>query len=93
MNQFLSLPVGLLGIAAGVSVLTGGFLDAVVIMGVVAANGVIGYFTESEAEKTIDSLKNLVHPKGQADALGQNSRETGPFGGTLHSADPAAPPR
>ncbi|MBR9987953.1 MAG: cation-transporting P-type ATPase, partial [Desulfosarcina sp.] len=61
-NQMNSLPVYLLGAAAGVSMLTGGLFDAVVIMGVVVANAVIGYFTESAAEKTIHSLKRLVRP-------------------------------
>ncbi len=64
--QFLSLPVALLGIAAGISLITGGFLDAVVILGVVAANGAIGYVTESEAERTILSLKNAVRPMAMA---------------------------
>jgi Ca2+-transporting ATPase len=62
IDQMNSLPVYLLGAAAGVSIATGGLLDAVVIMGVVVANGIIGYFTENDAEKTIDSLKNLVKP-------------------------------
>ncbi|MCL4456667.1 MAG: cation-transporting P-type ATPase, partial [Nitrospirae bacterium] len=62
MGQFMSLPVALLGVAAGVSVLTGGLADAVVIMGVVAINAAIGYTTESHAEKTIHSLKSLVRP-------------------------------
>ncbi len=61
-EQLNSLPVYLLGAAAGISALTGGLLDAVVIGGVVLANAVIGYFTESGAEKTMDSLKELVHP-------------------------------
>jgi Ca2+-transporting ATPase len=63
MEQINSLPVYLLGAAAGVSVLTGGVFDAVVIMGVVAANAVIGCKTEGEADKTIQSLQDLVHPK------------------------------
>jgi Ca2+-transporting ATPase len=50
-DQMNSLPVYLLGAAAGVSLLTGGLFDAAVIMGVVVANAVIGYFTESAAEK------------------------------------------
>jgi Ca2+-transporting ATPase len=62
LEQLNSLPVYLLGAAAGISVLTGGLLDAVVIGGVVLANAVIGYFTESGAEKTMESLKDLVHP-------------------------------
>jgi P-type Ca2+ transporter type 2C len=60
-----SLPVMLLGAAAGISVLTGGILDAAVIGGVVLANAVIGYFTESGAEKTMESLKDLVHPTAE----------------------------
>lgn len=62
VDQFKSLPVALLGAAAGISVLTGGLADAVVILAVVGINGVIGYVTESEAEKTIHSLKDLVKP-------------------------------
>jgi Ca2+-transporting ATPase len=62
LEQFNQLPVYLLGAAAGVSVLTGGLLDAAIIMGVVAANAAIGYATESKAEKTINALKQLVHP-------------------------------
>ena len=61
-EQLNSLPVYLLGAAAGISVVTGGILDAAVIGGVVLANAVIGYFTESGAEKTMESLKELVHP-------------------------------
>ena len=64
-GQFVSLPTALLGAAAGVSLLTGGLLDAVIIMGVVVANAGIGYATESEAEKTIQSLKQAVHPSAQ----------------------------
>jgi Ca2+-transporting ATPase len=61
-SQFNSLPVALLGVGAGLSVLTGGLLDALLIMGVVTVNAFIGYKTESEAEKTIASLKTLVRP-------------------------------
>jgi Ca2+-transporting ATPase len=64
-DQLNSLPTYLLGAAAGVSLLTGGVVDAVVIMGVVVANAFIGYFTESEAEKTISSLKRLVRPHAE----------------------------
>ncbi len=64
-GQFMSLPTALLGAAAGVSILTGGLLDAVIIMGVVVANAGIGYATENEAEKTIQSLKQAVHPSAE----------------------------
>ena len=62
VEQFKSLPVALLGIAAGISVATGGIVDALVIAGVVVINGIIGYTTETQAEKTIHSLKSLVRP-------------------------------
>ncbi len=61
-DQFKSLPVALLGVAAGISVATGGFADAVVIMGVVVTNASIGYYTESQSEKIIHGLKSLVQP-------------------------------
>ncbi|WP_339376514.1 cation-translocating P-type ATPase [Calothrix sp. NIES-2098] len=60
IDQFKSLPVGLLSVAAGLSIATGGMADAVVIMGVVFINAVIGYATESNSEKIINSLKHLV---------------------------------
>lgn len=62
LEQFQSLPVALLGVAAGISLFTGGLTDALLIMGVVVANAYIGYKTESEAEKTIQSLQTLVGP-------------------------------
>ncbi len=61
-DQFKSLPVALLGAAAGLSVVTGGLVDAVLIMGVVVINASIGYKTESESEKIIQSLHTLVRP-------------------------------
>ena len=62
VDQFASLPVALLGAAAGLSLATGGIVDAVVIAAVVGINAVIGYATETEAEKTINSLKQLIRP-------------------------------
>jgi Ca2+-transporting ATPase len=62
VDQFKSLPVGLLAIAATISVATGGLADAVVIMGVVLINSLIGYTTESHSDRIIRSLKHLVQP-------------------------------
>ena len=61
-EQFKSLPVALLGVAAGISIFTGGVADAAVIIGVVGINAAIGYFTEMQTERTIHSLKSLVRP-------------------------------
>ncbi len=62
LDQFTSLPIILLGVGAALSAVTGGLLDAAVIVGVILINGAIGYVTESETEKTINSLKKLVRP-------------------------------
>jgi P-type Ca2+ transporter type 2C len=59
IGQFISVPVGMLAVSAAVSVLTGGLLDALVILAVVAINGVIGYATERQAEQTIRGLADL----------------------------------
>ena len=56
LEQFLNAPVGLLGASAVVSIMTGGTVDAAVILGVVLINAVIGFITERQAEKTINSL-------------------------------------
>ena len=58
LDQFKSLPVVLLVIASGISIATGGMIDAVVILGVVGLNAAIGYATESQSERIINSLKN-----------------------------------
>jgi Ca2+-transporting ATPase len=65
IDQFKSLPVALLGVAGLISVATGGLIDALVIVSVVVINASIGYITESQAEKTIHSLKHLVRPLAQ----------------------------
>ena len=62
LEQFVSLPFAMLGAAAGISLLTGGITDAILIAGVVLLNAAIGYVTESQAEKTLSSLKTLVRP-------------------------------
>lgn len=65
VDQFKSLPVFLLGAAAGISLVTGGLADAVVILSVVALNGVIGFVTENQSESIIQSLKRLIRPAAE----------------------------
>jgi Ca2+-transporting ATPase len=62
LNQFQSLPVTLLGIAALLSLVTGAAVDAAVIIGVLGINSFIGYLTESQAEQTIRSMQNHTLP-------------------------------
>ncbi|RMF22534.1 MAG: cation-transporting P-type ATPase [Cyanobacteria bacterium J083] len=62
IDYFKSVPVALLSVAAGLSVVTGGVIDAGVIMGVVVINAILGYATESQSERIIHSLKSLANP-------------------------------
>ena len=56
LEQFVSTPVAMLGASAVISLMTGGAIDAAVILGVVLINAGIGFVTERQAEKTISSL-------------------------------------
>jgi len=62
LDQFDSMPTVLLFAAAGISLFTGGLSDAIAIGGVLAINAAIGFFTESESENAIRSLKRIVQP-------------------------------
>ena len=73
LGQFQSLPVALLGVAAAVSLATGGLLEFVAIAGVVALNGAIGYAVESRSERTITSLAGPVHQTASVIRDGQSA--------------------
>ena len=60
IEQFASIPVGLLGASAVVSIATGGLMDAAVILAVVFINAGIGFVTERQAENTIASLTKIT---------------------------------
>jgi undecaprenyl-diphosphatase len=53
LKQFKSFPAAFLTAAAGLALATRGLADAVVLMGVVATNTVIGYATESQSKKIL----------------------------------------
>ena len=61
-EQVGSLPVGLLAGAAAVSLATGGLVDGVAILAVIAINAVIGYATESRVERILASLSEVGVP-------------------------------
>lgn len=60
LAQFSNLPSLLLGISAGLSLLTGGIVEAIAIGAVMALNAGIGFVTERRAEQTIASLSELI---------------------------------
>jgi Ca2+-transporting ATPase len=72
IEQFISWPVGLLSAAALLSVATGNPIDAVVIMGVVVVNAIIGYTTESQSERIIRALQEELTPTTQVRRDGQD---------------------
>ncbi len=57
-DQFRSFPVGLLAGASVVSLLSGGVSDAILIAGVLALNGGLGFGMEFQAESLIRALQN-----------------------------------
>lgn len=61
-RQFNSLPIVVLTVSTAFSLVTGGLFDAALIGGVIAANVIIGYATESRAEATIHRFMRLDRP-------------------------------
>ncbi|MFL5282609.1 MAG: HAD-IC family P-type ATPase [Rhodopila sp.] len=60
LAQFQTLPVGLLAVVGGVSLLTGAVVEAAAILAVVVANSLLGTAVESRSEHTIRSLGTLT---------------------------------
>ncbi len=58
--QFTSLPVALLGGAAGLAAASRAWLDALAISGVIGTNAAIGFYTERQAERTVAGLRQLA---------------------------------
>jgi Ca2+-transporting ATPase len=61
-DHLTSLPVLLLGCAAGLSLVSGAVVDAAVILAVVGLNAVVGYVTESRVERILTSLQRTTAP-------------------------------
>jgi Ca2+-transporting ATPase len=64
-DQLVSLPNLMLVGAAGLSLATGGVLDAAVIAAVLVLNGSIGFGTERYAERAVRSLQRLGAPRAR----------------------------
>ncbi len=62
LAQFNNVLIFLLLAAALVTALLGEWLDTGVIIGVVLVNGLIGFIQEGKAEKSLDSIRNMLAP-------------------------------
>ncbi|MBV9756405.1 MAG: cation-transporting P-type ATPase [Alphaproteobacteria bacterium] len=56
LAQFATLPVGLLAVAAALSLATGGLVECTAILAVVVLNGAIGYAVERRSERILTAL-------------------------------------
>jgi Ca2+-transporting ATPase len=65
-NQFKSLLIIILIIAAGVSFWTDGIAEGISILIIVILAGVLGFFQEFQADKAIESLQKMASPHAQA---------------------------
>jgi len=59
-RQFIDVLIGLLFIAALISLIFGDYIDAAVIFAIVIINGVIGFIQEYQAERSLEELKKMV---------------------------------
>ncbi len=65
LKQFMSPLIYVLAIAAIISFLVGHYTDALVILGILILNAAIGYFQETQAEKSMQALLELASPKAK----------------------------
>ena len=57
LDQFASLVVALLAVAAGVALATGDIVDALAILAVLVINALVGFATEWQAGRALDALR------------------------------------
>src|SRR5262249_9527706 len=60
LRQFHNILVYVLLAAGFVKLMTGLWLDASVILGVVVLNSLLGFIQEGKAEKALDSIRNML---------------------------------
>jgi P-type Ca2+ transporter type 2C len=65
LEQFKSPLIYVLGAAAAISFIIGHMTDGFVILGILMLNAAIGYFQETQAEKSMRALMDMVCPKAK----------------------------
>lgn len=74
IDQFKSLVIGLLAVAAVVSLVYGRHIEAVAIGIAIIINTAIGFFTEVKAVKSMDALRKMSRTTARARRDGKESR-------------------
>jgi len=85
LDQILNPLVLILILASGISILAGHPIDALVIGAIIILNTAIGYFQESKAEETLESLKSRAAP--EANVLRVNPVTGEHIEQTIHARD------
>lgn len=65
IDQFLSPLIAVLVVASGISFFLGDHTDTYIILAIVIINALLGFWQEFKAEKTVQSLRQLISPKAQ----------------------------
>src|SRR5262249_29307288 len=71
--QFNNILVYVLLAAGFVKLMTGLWLDAAIIFGVVVINALLGFIQEGKAEKALDSIRNMLSTEARAIRDGETS--------------------
>ncbi len=61
-RQFVDVLIWILVVAAGISFVVGETIDAIAILAIVVANGVLGFIQEWRAEQALDALRQMLSP-------------------------------